>query len=140
MTLYKTIAERNPSEAVDFLRSKGVSIPTDINLKDPENHKKISVALADYVRQTGEDGLKEISQIHPDKEMFEGNFTGQNKLNADGKFKNCSGCPLSTSKNFCADSTTAPSATILSGSTINIAIIAASSIIVVGFIIFLFKK
>ena len=62
MTLYDYIASNNPYEANDLLRGYG--------FEDSDSISTISSRLKLVVREHKTDGLREISKIHPDKDLM----------------------------------------------------------------------
>jgi|ETNvirnome_6_100_1030635.scaffolds.fasta_scaffold22909_2 hypothetical protein len=81
MTLYDYISTNNPYEANNLLRSYG--------FRDSDSISTISSRLKMIVRNHKEEGLKEVSQLHPDIELlsaFVGGIETEDKfLNATGR-------------------------------------------------------
>jgi len=80
MTLYDYISTNNPYEANNLLRSYG--------FQDSDSISTISSRLKMIVRNHKEQGLKEVSQLHPDIELLSA-FTGV--AEKEDKFLNATG-------------------------------------------------
>jgi hypothetical protein len=116
--IYQYTADQNPQEAYDLLINEGYK-----NM--PKDKKMIHIGLMDIVKKEGEEGLKKIAMIHPDRELILS--TTENKtdkeaiMNCDGcnKYQNATGNPEESGKKF-----------TFSEKNINM-VIAASAIVVV---------
>lgn len=62
MNVYRYIAENNPNGANDICVKNG--------LTEADSTETISYYLESIVAQNGEDSLKEIMNLHPDKEVL----------------------------------------------------------------------
>ena len=86
MTVYDYIAESNPMEAKSICESYGYTVT---------NPKQMGRKLKSLVNNEGENALKSIMQLHPDKEILVEYF-GM-KAKKDKREKGC-GCKDNTAK------------------------------------------
>ena len=62
ITIYEYIAERKPADAHFIINKFG-------KYRRARNSKELSYQLRDFVKTFGEKALRELSKIHPDKEL-----------------------------------------------------------------------
>ena len=62
ITIYDYIAQRKPADAHFVINKFG-------RYRRARNSKELAYQLKDFVRNFGEKGLRELSKIHPDKEL-----------------------------------------------------------------------
>ena len=62
LTIYEYIAERKPADAHFVINKFG-------RYRRARNSRELSYQLRDFVRTFGEKALRELSKIHPDKEL-----------------------------------------------------------------------
>lgn len=101
ITLYHTIANRNGYEANQLLMANGYAPSV--------TPQQLIDKLADFVIKNGDAAIKQLSHIHPDKDMimtnqinvaapqsmnFNGNFSTMGNFANDPQpqFNNCTGC------------------------------------------------
>lgn len=93
VTLYDYLAYKTPNEAYQVMVDSGLDVPY------PRSSKQLANMLKRFVRKGGDDAIRALAQIHPDKDLIESlnveNIKEQNKdfgennvdkisLNADG--------------------------------------------------------
>ena len=64
ITIYEYIAERVPADAHFLINKFG-------KYRRARNTKELAYQLRNFVRTFGENGLRELSKIHPDKKLVE---------------------------------------------------------------------
>lgn len=75
MNIFETVAYGNPKGALQLVNSKGGK---------PQDQKHLAVMLATIVKKEGENGLAQIVDIHPHKELIW-------KFHKINKHSNCGG-------------------------------------------------
>jgi hypothetical protein len=62
ITLYEYYANTCPKDAYELISKQGYS--------RPQSPDELESQLKDYVNKNGEKGLKELAEIHPDKDLI----------------------------------------------------------------------
>jgi hypothetical protein len=89
MTLYDYIAQKAPNDAFAILRNKSLL------QRKPQSPEELSHHLKGYVRMYGKDALKDLANIHPDKELI----LSMDRPVRESDFHNACGCGLSCDGN-----------------------------------------
>lgn len=65
VTLYDYLAYKTPNEAYQVMIDSGLDLP------NPRSSKQLANMLKRFVRKGGEDAIRALAQIHPDKDLIE---------------------------------------------------------------------
>ena len=85
ITIYEYYAYSCPQEAYDLLSKDG-------GYQRPQSPDELESQLKDYVNKNGEKGLKELAEIHPDKDLIKSVCEcSQNKAEKKDNFSNATG-------------------------------------------------
>ena len=138
-TLIDTIAHRNFAEAAQLMAQHGYS--------QAQNITQLTKQLAHFILVNGDEAIRQLSFVHPDKEMIldhqkantnkgfsnfsgDGNFAGQPSYT----YNNCTGCGGNCAKHNNIDGAANNTATSLSMSSHNtINILAVLAFVVIAF-------
>lgn len=65
VTLYDYLAYKTPNEAYQVMIDSGLDLP------NPRSSKQLANMLKRFVRKGGEEAIRALAQIHPDKDLIE---------------------------------------------------------------------
>jgi len=84
ITIYEYYAHTCPQEAYDVLSKEG-------GYSRPQSPNELEAQLKDYVNKNGEKGLRELAQIHPDKDLIKSICECSKKAEKKENFSNLNG-------------------------------------------------